>query len=103
MLLQVAIVQHDVVGNLDHVPWLYSYMMPLVALDRVGLAFGHLPLLYEATLRIERGERVSIVGRNGVGKSTLLRLVNGEQPPDTGSIWKEPGLRIARLEQDVPF
>src|SRR5438874_2914068 len=77
--------------------------MPLFVLDRVSLAFGHLPLLDEATLRIERGERVSIVGRNGAGKSTLLRIVSGEQPPDTGSVWTEPGLRMARLEQDVPF
>ena len=62
--------------------------MPLVALDRVSLAFGHLPLLDETTLRIDRGERVSIVGRNGAGKSTLLRIVSGEQAPDAGSVWK---------------
>src|SRR5438309_3972510 len=77
--------------------------MAVVALDRVSLAFGHLPLLDEAMLRIEHGERVSVVGRNGAGKSTLLRIVSGEQAPDTGSVWKEPGLCIARLEQDVPF
>ncbi|HEV3139690.1 MAG TPA: ATP-binding cassette domain-containing protein, partial [Vicinamibacterales bacterium] len=77
--------------------------MPLVALDRVSLAFGHLPLLDGAALQIERGERVAILGRNGAGKSTLLRLVGGEQPPDTGSVWTAPAVRIARLEQDVPF
>src|SRR5881275_3189154 len=77
--------------------------MPLVVLDRVSLAFGHLPLLDEATLRIERGERVSIVGRNGTGKSTLLRIVSGEQAPDTGSVWRAPGVSMARLEQDVPL
>src|SRR5438270_7714550 len=77
--------------------------MPLVALDRVSLAFGHLPLLADAALRIERGERVSVVGRNGAGKSTLLRIVSGEQAPDTGSVWKEPGVSTARLEQDVVF
>ena len=77
--------------------------MPLVALDQVSLAFGHLPLLGEATLRIERGERVCVVGRNGSGKSTLLRVISGEQVPDAGSVWTEPGLRIARLDQDVPL
>src|ERR1700676_1921309 len=77
--------------------------MPLIALDHVSLAFGHLPLVAEAVLRIDRGGRVSVVGRNGAGKSTLLRIVSGEQPPDAGSVWTEPGLRMARLEQDVPF
>jgi ATP-binding cassette subfamily F protein uup len=77
--------------------------VPLVRLDHVSLAFGHLPLLDDATLEIDRGERVSIVGRNGVGKSTLLRLISGEQAPDRGTVWSEPRLRLARLEQDVPI
>src|SRR5438552_1510791 len=77
--------------------------MPLVALDGVTLAFGHVPLLEDATLRIDRGERVSILGRNGAGKSTLLRILSGEQKPDTGSVSKEPALSVARLEQDVPL
>ena len=76
--------------------------MPLIALDSISLAFGHLPLLEHATFRIARGERVSIVGRNGSGKSSLLRLVSGEQPPDAGSVTREPGIHVARLEQDVP-
>ena len=76
--------------------------MSLVALDDVTLAFGHVPLFEHATLRIDRGERVSIVGRNGAGKSTLLRVVSGEQIPDAGIVTKEPGVRVARLEQDVP-
>ena len=77
--------------------------MPLVTLDRVSLTFGHQPILGHATLRVERGERLCVVGRNGTGKSSLLRIMSGEQPPDTGSVWTEPGLRMARLEQDVPF
>jgi ABC transport system ATP-binding/permease protein len=77
--------------------------MPLVSLDRVSLAFGHVPLFEQSTLQIDQGERVSVVGRNGSGKSTLLRVVSGEQPPDTGSLWTAPGLRIAALEQDVPL
>ena len=77
--------------------------MPLATLDRVSLAFGYDQLLRHAVLRIDRGERVSVVGRNGAGKSSLLRLIGGEQPPDTGTVWTEPGLRRARLEQDVPL
>jgi ATP-binding cassette subfamily F protein uup len=77
--------------------------MPLVTLDQVSVAFGHLPLLADATLRIDRGERVCVVGRNGAGKSTLLRIISGEQAADTGTVWAEPGLRLARLDQDVPI
>ena len=55
--------------------------MPLVTLDRVSLTFGHEPLLADATLRVERGERVCVVGRNGAGKTSLLRLISGEQRP----------------------
>jgi ATP-binding cassette subfamily F protein uup len=77
--------------------------MPLVALDRVSIAFGHLPLLNDASLQIDAGERVAILGRNGSGKSTLLRVISGEQPPDHGSVWTAPAVRIARLEQDMPL
>jgi ABC transport system ATP-binding/permease protein len=77
--------------------------VPLVSFDHVSLAFGHLPLLDEAAFQVEQGERVAVLGRNGAGKSTLLRVIGGEQAPDTGTVWTAPGVRIARLEQDVPF
>jgi ATP-binding cassette subfamily F protein uup len=77
--------------------------MPLVALDRVSIAYGHLPLLDAASLQIEVKERVAVVGRNGAGKSTLLQIVSGEIAPDAGSVWRQPGLRVARLAQDVPL
>jgi ATP-binding cassette subfamily F protein uup len=77
--------------------------MPLVALDRVSIAFGHLPLLDEASLQIDARERVSIIGRNGAGKSTLLQIISGEVAPDSGSVWRQPTLRLARLVQDVPL
>ena len=77
--------------------------MPIVTLDRVSIAYGHVPLLDEASLQIEPGERICIIGRNGTGKSTLLRLTGGEVPPDTGSVWRQPGLRIGRLAQDAPL
>ena len=77
--------------------------MPLVSLDRLSLAFGHVPLFDGATLQIELRERVSLIGRNGTGKSTLLRILSGAQAPDAGSVWTSPGLRVALLEQDVPL
>ena len=77
--------------------------MPLATLDHVSLAFGHAPLLHDVSLQIESRERVSLIGRNGTGKSTLLQIISGERTPDAGSIWKQSGLRIARLVQDVPL
>jgi ABC transport system ATP-binding/permease protein len=75
----------------------------IVSLDSVSIAFGHLPLLERVSLQIDAGERVSIIGRNGTGKSTLLQIISGEVPPDAGSVWRQPALRIARLVQDVPL
>ncbi len=76
--------------------------MPLLALQRVGLAFGHHPLFEAADLQIDNGERIALIGRNGSGKSSLLRVLSGDQAVDAGSVWREPGLRVARLEQDIP-
>ena len=76
--------------------------MPLLTLQRVGLAFGHLPLFEDADLQIDNGERIALIGRNGSGKSSLLRVLSGDQAVDTGAIWREPGLRVSRLDQDVP-
>ena len=75
--------------------------MPLLTIDRVTHAYGHVPLLDDASLQIEAGERVCVLGRNGTGKSTLLQVVSGETKPDKGSVWREPGLRIGRLQQDA--
>ncbi len=77
--------------------------MPLVVLDRISIAYGHVPLLDGASLQIEPKERVAVVGRNGAGKSTLLQIVSGELAPDAGTLWRAPGLRVARLAQDVPL
>src|SRR4030095_12313537 len=61
------------------------------------------PLVDGAHLQVEAGERVAIIGRNGAGKSTVLRIISGEQIPDAGSVWKQPNLRVAHLVQDVPL
>jgi ATP-binding cassette subfamily F protein uup len=78
-----------------------SQWMPLVTLDKVTMAYGHLPLLNDASLRIESRERVCVIGRNGTGKSTLLQIVSGSVAPQGGSVWHQPGLRIGRLAQDA--
>jgi len=75
--------------------------MPLITLDSVTTAFGHVPLLEDASLLIEPGERVAVIGRNGTGKSTLLRILSGELAPDAGTIWRAPGMTASRLVQDA--
>ena len=77
--------------------------MPLLTLDSVALAYGHLPLFEQASLQIDAGERIALIGRNGTGKSSLLKVIAGEVPPDAGSIWRAPALRVSRLDQDVPL
>ena len=75
--------------------------MPLLSLDKVSIAYGHLPLLDAASLQVETGERLCVIGRNGAGKSTLLQVVGGDLAPDAGSVWRQPGRRIGRLAQDA--
>ena len=77
--------------------------MALLTLDHINHAFGHLPLLDDVSLQLETRERVSIIGRNGAGKSTLLQILSGELAPDSGAVWHQPALRVARLVQDVPL
>src|SRR5689334_17566415 len=77
--------------------------MPVITLSRVSTAYGHLPLLEDADLQIEAGERIAILGRNGTGKSTLLKILNAEVIPDAGVVWRAPAMRSARLDQDVPL
>jgi len=77
--------------------------MPLFTLDDVSVAFGHLPLLDAVAFQVDPGERVAVIGRNGTGKSTLLKIVAGDVPPDAGTVWRQPGIVVARLDQDVPI
>src|SRR6516225_674646 len=76
--------------------------MPLLRLDNVSLAYGHVPLLAHVDFQVEPGERICLLGRNGAGKTTLLRVVTGEALPDGGKVWRQDALRIAHLEQEVP-
>jgi ATP-binding cassette subfamily F protein uup len=76
--------------------------MPILRLDNVSIAYGHLPLLAHVDFQIEKGERVCLVGRNGAGKTTLFRVITGAAAPDEGEIWRAEALRMAHLEQEVP-
>ena len=76
--------------------------MSLLSLRNVSLAFGGPKLLDGVDLSIERGDRLCLLGRNGEGKSTLLRLMQGDIEPDDGQVIRQPGLRVTRLTQDVP-
>ena len=76
--------------------------MNILSLDKVCLAYGHHPLLDHVNLQIESGERICLIGRNGAGKSSLLKVICGKQQSDDGKIWLRPGSRMAYLEQDVP-
>ncbi|WP_404363087.1 ATP-binding cassette domain-containing protein [Marinobacter sp.] len=76
--------------------------MPLLTLDGLSLSFGLQPILDKASLTIEAGERVCLLGRNGEGKSTLLKIVSGEVTPDSGKVRMEEGTVLAVLPQNLP-
>ncbi len=76
--------------------------MSLLGLQDVSLAFGGPALLSHADFSIERGERVCLLGRNGTGKSTLLKLLDGTLRPDGGTVVRLTGLSVTRLEQEIP-
>jgi ATP-binding cassette subfamily F protein uup len=76
--------------------------MALVSLQSVNVGFGGPLLLEGVDLSVDRGERVCLVGRNGTGKSTIMRLITGEVKPDGGKIVFQQGVKITLLTQEVP-
>jgi len=76
--------------------------MALISVNNLSMTFGGPKLLDSVSFQIEPGQRVCLVGRNGEGKSTLLRLLSGDLTPDSGEIARSVGLRVARLSQKVP-
>jgi len=76
--------------------------MALLSLQDVSISFGGSPLLDKVSMQVEKGERVCLLGRNGEGKTTLLKLISGEIKPDNGTISVQKGSSIAGLSQELP-
>lgn len=76
--------------------------MALLSFSDVSLAYGLNPLLDKVSFQLDRGERVCLIGRNGAGKSSLFRVITGEQSADEGELWFAPGLKIGQLPQELP-
>ena len=76
--------------------------MALLSLLKASLSYGGQPLLDEVEFHVERGDRTCLLGVNGTGKSSLLRILAGESRPDSGQVARASGVRVARLPQQVP-
>lgn len=76
--------------------------MPLLRLDNIDLHFGTHVILDKVCLSLDKGDRLGLLGRNGAGKTTLFKVLAGDQQPDDGERWVAPGVKLARLEQELP-
>jgi ATP-binding cassette subfamily F protein uup len=77
-------------------------MSNLITLDNISLAYGLDHLLANAKFQITSGERVCLIGRNGAGKSSFMKIIDGTLLPDSGNVFRKPHLRLSRLEQELP-
>src|SRR5690606_4112699 len=77
--------------------------MAVISLSDAQLAFGHVPLLDHAEFSLEAGERVGLIGRNGTGKSSLLKIIAGRSRLDDGLLVMQQGIKIAYVEQEPQF
>jgi ABC transport system ATP-binding/permease protein len=74
--------------------------MPHITLDNASLAFGHHALLAQASFQLDPGERVGLIGRNGAGKSSLLKAIAGTIKLDDGVVWRAPNVRVVYVPQE---
>ena len=74
--------------------------MPFISLDNASLAFGHHALLDHASFQLDAGERVGLIGRNGAGKSSLLKAIAGTIKLDEGTVWRAPNTRVVYVPQE---
>ena len=86
--------------------WLWVFLicfcMPILSAQNILLRFGGPPLLDNVSFDIEAGDRICLVGRNGEGKSTLLKVLTGEMETNSGDIVKKAGLKVSRMIQEIP-
>lgn len=94
------IVTIDINNSLEFVAEIMSH---LITLDNISLSFGPDPILDKVKFHITPGERVCLIGRNGAGKSTLIKVIEGNLAPHDGTVWHQPHLKIARLQQELPL
>ena len=74
--------------------------MPYITLDKASLAFGHVALLDHADFQLDEGERVGLIGRNGGGKSSMMRVLAAQGTLDDGLVWRQPSARICYVSQE---
>jgi ATP-binding cassette subfamily F protein uup len=77
--------------------------MPLIHCKSLSLAFGDVALLDHVEFAIDRRERIALIGRNGAGKSSLIRILSGETAPDDGEVVREKGVRFTNVPQEPTF
>ena len=76
---------------------------PILYLKNSSIGFGSAPLFTNVDLQISPGEKICLIGRNGTGKSTLFKIIEGLQELDSGEIYRKPGIKIGYLKQDSSF
>jgi ATP-binding cassette subfamily F protein uup len=91
IILNVLIKTHSIESN---------RIMPYITLDNASLAFGHHALLDKASFQLDAGERVGLIGRNGAGKSSLLKAIAGTIKLDEGTVWRSPSARVVYVPQE---
>lgn len=76
--------------------------MPLLKLTNLNLHYGEQIIFDDEALQLDAGDRLCVIGRNGVGKSTLLKIIEGNASADSGSVWRDPAIVVTSLSQELP-
>ena len=77
--------------------------MNIINIEHIGKVFGEKEIFADASFGVQQGDKIGIVGINGTGKSTLLRMIAGDEKPDEGQIVRQNGLKIAYVPQNPVF